>query len=53
MCDIGRIRAVVRVPKPERAGDVLRTVPARIKELVYVRRIPRVEGRDNQRRIDS
>jgi len=54
MCDIGRVKRVIRnEAKPQTAFEVMIALPIRVKvkvkEVVHVRRIPRVEDKEDKR----
>jgi len=51
MCNIGRIRRVIRnEAKPTTAMEaIITSVPIKVKELVYARRIQRMEGKPDKR----
>ena len=50
MCNIGRIRQIIaNEAKPTTAAEVMITsIPIKLKELVYARRIQRVESKEHK-----
>ena len=50
MCEIGRVKRIIRnEAKPQTAAEVMLTaVPIKLRELIYVRRVQRMEDKKNK-----